>query len=145
VGLPACPRAFGYRPIDAFGTPAATGSFLPPGDDGNFDCVSSRPSPRLISNILMRQDEPVPSTTHTALFVYFGQFLDHDNTLSVMANISCVQQGERMPIPVPPGDPVFDRNNLGGAEIGFTRSSYCFDQVTGKRRYQNGVTAFVDG
>jgi len=43
---------------------------------------STLPSPRKISSVVHRRDEPVGDSTVTVMLMQFGQFLDHDITLT---------------------------------------------------------------
>lgn len=54
------------------------------------------------------------------LFVFFGQFLDHDVSLSEVTH-------EYMPIKIPTCDPFMDANCEGQYEIPFNRSHYVQD------------------
>ncbi len=101
-----------------------------------------RPDPRVISNILLAQSEPMPSAVLvTDMFWQWGQFLDHDMTLT-LENFS-----DRAPIAVPRGDPVFDPFGRGGRTIDFNRSQ--FQPGTGigpdiPRAQVNELTSFLD-
>ena len=43
---------------------------------------STLPSPRKISSVMHRREEPVGDSTVTVMLMQFGQFLDHDITLT---------------------------------------------------------------
>ena len=43
---------------------------------------STLPSPRKISSVVHRGEEPVGDSTVTVMLMQFGQFLDHDITLT---------------------------------------------------------------
>ena len=101
------------------------------------------PGARFISNIVSAQSESIPNADLATDMVWqWGQFLDHD--------VSFTPQGappERLPIPVPPGDRVFDRFNNGRLTIAFSRS--LFNPLTGTgsdnpREQVNRITAFID-
>ena len=102
-----------------------------------------RPNPRVISNTLFAQSEN--STDKLALSDYvwvFGQFVDHDVTL-VRGDFR-----EPMLIEVPQGDPFFDPFNTGQVVIPLFRSlgaSGTGTDESNPRRYQNGITMWVDG
>ena len=104
--------------------------------------LADEPSPRVISNILLAQAEPRPSSALvTDMFWQWGQFMDHDMTLT-LENLS-----EQQPIPVPLGDPVFDPFRRGGRTIDFNRSQFQAGTGTGAdnpRAQVNELTAFLD-
>ena len=118
------------------------------GPDGHTPsaAVASRPSARLISNVLadqhgqdVRADRPV-----TAFAYIWGQFLDHDLDLTQGVSPS----DHSLDIPVPRGDPSFDPAGLGNKVIPLNRSR--FDPATGTsstnpRQQINQITAFIDG
>ncbi|MFK8057717.1 MAG: peroxidase family protein [Saprospiraceae bacterium] len=100
---------------------------------------ASMPNPRAISNEIFDQLSPKPSSQNlNDLWWSFGQFVDHDIALSENSPV------EFMGIAVPAGDPAFDPNGTGGAMIPMMRSAGTPD-ATGVRRYENTITAFVDG
>ena len=113
------------------------------GDGLSTPAGGDRPSPREISNAVMAQDEPMPSTAGTSdLFWAWGQFLDHDITLTREAEHG---SEEPFPIPVPIGDPFFDPFFTGSQTIGLTRSGFDPDSGTATPREQvNVITAYVD-
>jgi hypothetical protein len=74
------------------------------------------PSPRIISNIIGVQSNPVkrnPSRV-TIAFVIFGQFIGHDLTFTKSQPIT----GEQMNIPIPSNDLFFKNQSF----INFRRS-----------------------
>ena len=153
VGLREYPSAFEPRSIDGYGN-----NRLSP-KRGNADTpflrvagvsfqyamtagLAERPNPRFISNTLVAQSESRPSSVRvTDMFWQWGQFLDHDMTLT-LENFD-----ERLPIPVPLGDPIFDPFRTGSRTIDFSRS--VFLPGTGlapdrPRAQFNKLTAFLD-
>jgi len=95
----------------------------------------SRPSPRLISNVLC--DEPVTqfNSRNLSAFVYvWGQFLDHDITLTPTG------ASEAADIALPSDEPLFTE------PIPFTRSEVRTGTgVTNARQQTNLNTAWIDG
>ncbi|WP_419921799.1 peroxidase family protein [Candidatus Poriferisodalis sp.] len=111
--------------------------------DGVSTPTTSRPNARTISNLVFAQDTSVPNSSQASDIVWqWGQFLDHDITLSLD------NADEPLPIAVPADDPVFDPLGTGEATIGLSRS--VSDPETGTdtenpRRQINAITAFIDG
>ena len=111
--------------------------------DGVSAPTTSRPNARTISNLVFAQDTSVPNSSQASDIVWqWGQFLDHDITLSLD------NADEPLPIAVPADDPVFDPLGTGEATIGLSRS--VSDPETGTdtenpRRQVNAITAFIDG
>ncbi|OWF44553.1 Peroxidase-like protein [Mizuhopecten yessoensis] len=99
------------------------------------------PNPRLISNVFHSNTgrSPVLNKRNTNMFFAYGQFLDHDISLTP------VLQGKNLsrcfPIPVPPNDPVFHvcKN--------FARSAATpsFQCDPSPRLQINQLTSFIDG
>lgn len=100
-----------------------------------------RASAREISNAVVAQADDLPDPAgRTAYLWLWGQFLDHDITLTHEGD-------EYFPIEVPTGDPWFDPFGTGVAVIPLIRSS--FDEATGTdpdnhRAQVNSITAFID-
>ncbi|WP_419551581.1 peroxidase family protein [Candidatus Poriferisodalis sp.] len=111
--------------------------------DGVSTPTTSRPNARTISNLVFAQHTSVPNFSQASDIVWqWGQFLDHDITLSLD------NTAEPLPIAVPADDPVFDPLGTGEATIGLSRS--VSDPETGTnaenpRRQVNAITAFIDG
>ena len=104
---------------------------------------SNSPNPREISNTLSVQTQNIPSSRGlSAMAWYWGQWIDHDITLTEVGNT------EYLPIGVPAGDPQFDPPPGSGSEtIDFYRS--VFDSTTGTdimnpRQQVNAITAWID-
>ncbi|MDX9910521.1 MAG: peroxidase family protein [Phycisphaerales bacterium] len=105
----------------------------------------SRPSPRMISNLIVAQNGvDLPSErVLTSFAIFWGQFIDHDMDLTdPPAGIA-----ETAMIPVPTGDPFFDPASTGTQVIAFSRSEY--DPLTGTdvnnpREQMNIITAYLD-
>ncbi len=96
---------------------------------------TSRPSPREISNVLC--DEPVTqfnSRNVAAFFYVWGQFLDHDITLTPQGTT------ESLPVTLPANEPLFT------SPIPFMRSEVrAGTGVTNARQQTNINTAWIDG
>jgi hypothetical protein len=96
---------------------------------------ASRPSPRAVSNLVV--DEPVTifNERNLSTVVYlWGQFLDHDITLTPTGNT------ESVPIPLPADEPLFTE------PIQFFRSAvYPGTGVSTSREQTNLNTAWIDG
>lgn len=101
-----------------------------------------RPNPRLISNQISNQTQSTTNARGLTDYAWmWGQFLDHDLTLSEAAD-----PAEAFPIPIPQGDPLFDPFHTGRMQIPLRRSIYSTDAPADAPRQQiNEVTAFLDG
>lgn len=84
-----------------------------------------RPSPRVVSNEIIHLQGETPKSILGAslLFIYMGQFIDHDITLVEVHNFT-TDIGNRLDIPAPAGDPAFDPNGRGTESIPFGRSIF---------------------
>ncbi|MCY4619433.1 MAG: peroxidase [Chloroflexi bacterium] len=104
--------------------------------------LPERPDPRAISNALLAQPESLPSSVLvTDMFWQWGQFLDHDMTLTP-ENFD-----DPLAMPVPIGDPVFDPFRTGRQTIEFVRSRFLPEtgvSVDQPREQFNKLTAFLD-
>lgn len=99
------------------------------------------PTVREVSNIVNDQDVSIVNDRGTSDYLWaWGQFIDHDITLT---NAGAVN-GEKAAIAIPLGDPEFDPQGSGTATMNFTRSDYQLD-VNGVRQFENDITAFIDG
>ena len=143
------PRAFDGRRnnVDNPTWGAAGTALLKLAADAYADGVSTptegRPNARSISNEILAQDESVPHSLGGSDLVWqWGQFIDHDITLSLD------NTDEAFPVAVPSGDSAFDPMGTGAVTIELHRS--VSDVLTGTssdnpRRQMNALTAFVDG
>ncbi len=110
--------------------------------DAVFVPTSSRPNPRLISNLVFSQSGSFPNSRSASDITWqWGQFIDHDITLSLD------NDQEPFPVSVPQGDPHFDPGGSGAKFIHVDRSQ--FDSGTGTgpdnpRMQANELTAFID-
>lgn len=112
----------------------ADGMYLPGG--------TTRPNPRLISNMLFSQNTLANDPLDLSAYVWgWGQFVDHDITLTSDHPV------DALPIVVPPFDPYFDPAGTGNVVIPMKRAN--FDPTTGTspdnpRMHPNEITAFID-
>lgn len=104
-------------------------------DPAGYDWASARE----ISNIVNASPGDIPNAAGLSDMAWlFGQFIDHDITLSKGGSV------EPMDIPVPSGDPHFDPDANGEAFIDFMRSDYLQDDHS-VRQQVNLISAFIDG
>lgn len=98
------------------------------------------PNPREVSNAVAAQNgqNTVNQKGLSDLFWMWGQFLDHDMTLTP------TDANEPINIAIPQGDPQLDPNGTGTAAITIDRSAATLD-ANGQRQQSNKITAFVDG
>ena len=104
---------------------------------------ADRPNERLISNqVFASPAGGVTNARDMSGFVYaWGQFLDHDLTLSDSA-----VPAELISISIPSGDPWFDPTGTGTMTMPNLRTAYDTATGTGGARQQvNSLTAFIDG
>jgi len=117
-------------------------------DDAYADEVSAmaggtRPSPREISNLMCAQEETTLNPLGTSDFLWqWGQFLDHDIDLS-----EAHEPVESAPILPEAGDPFFDPDHTGQAQIEFHRSVH--HPASGAsslypRQQMNLITHYID-
>lgn len=92
-------------------------------DGVSMPAGSTRPSARLISNTLSDHTTTLSNSRNLSDWVYgWGQFIDHDLDLTTSGDVA-------FDIAVPAGDPYFDPNGTGTAQIYLNRSIY--DSATG--------------
>lgn len=100
-----------------------------------------RPSPRLVSQVVNREDRALANAVGASSFLWqWGQFLDHDIDLTGEGH-------EPFPISVPAGDPFFDPAGTGRALIYLFRSAHdpATGGVSGSARQQlNFITSCID-
>lgn len=104
---------------------------------------ADRPNPRAVSNALFADPEGgVLNDRSMSAFMYaWGQFLDHDLTLTDSAS-----PAEPMMIDIPTGDPWFDPSGSGTATMPSLRSAYdAASGIEGPREQVNALSAFLDG
>lgn len=115
-------REFGVDYADGLGTP-----------------VDDLPSARSISNIVNATPGDIENAAGLSDLTWlFGQFIDHDITLTGEG------AGEHFNVEVPTGDPFFDPLGTGEATISLERSGYEED-ASSVRQQINEITAFIDG
>lgn len=103
---------------------------------------TDRPNPRFLSNRIFGQDGLLNDPLKLSDYCWvFGQFLDHDITLTGDSQ-------EPAMIDVPTGDPWFDPMSSGEALIFMNRSKPMEGTGTdmnNPRQFANEITAFIDG
>ncbi|XP_023243050.1 peroxidase-like [Centruroides sculpturatus] len=116
--------------------------------------VSGRPlPPARVLSILIHRNANVPSHIFTHMFMVWGQFVDHDITLTPIsrstdnAMIQCCPPDQQnydqcYPIIVPEDDPFY--SHFGRTCLNFVRSAMCALCVLGPRQQTNQVTTFHD-
>lgn len=101
------------------------------------------PNAREVSNTISQQDELLGNSRELTSFVWqWGQFIDHDITLS-----ETMDPLEAVYIPIPAGDPLFDPEGTGEIKMVFNRTEY--DPATGfdtnnPREQMNSITSWID-
>ena len=115
-------------------------------DDGlSTPAGEDRPSAREISNVIAAVNSFETNDRYlTDLFWVWGQFIDHDITLTEAAHDEEGNPLESFPIEVPTGDPFFDPDSSGDDLINLNRSVFEVDE-DGVRQQINQITAFLDG
>ncbi len=96
---------------------------------------AGRPSPRVISNTFGDLEDSHPSRGPSDFVWQWGQFLDHDISISEGGH-------ESAPIAVPEGDPWFDPTGTGTQTISFHRTH--FDPNSSPREQINDITGWID-
>jgi len=105
------------------------------------------PNPRWMSQ-RNHPDEDLPDTRYTHMVMQFGQFLDHDLTLTPKdESLNCCKENPNNPkcftIPIPKRDRFYSWVNLTATCMNLVRSMpVCQRSV---RQQYNAITAFVDG
>lgn len=115
------------------------------GDGQSTPAGEDRPSAREISNVIAAADSSETNDRYlTDIFWLWGQFIDHDITLTEAAHDADGNPLESFPIEVPTGDIFFDPDGDGDAVINLNRSAFEEDE-DGVRQQINQITAFIDG
>lgn len=99
-----------------------------------------RPPARQISNVIFKQQGPMPNAAGLSDYIWtWGQFLDHDMSLSIAPHGS-------QPIPIPAFDPEFDPAGTGTQTILFRRTFFNpLTGGTGPREQLNLISSYIDG
>lgn len=101
-----------------------------------------RPNAREVSNAVVAQTEDRPDPQQRTAYLWlWGQFLDHDITLTHENGLN------DFPIEIPTGDPWFDPFGTGTVTLPFSRSTFL--EGTGvtadnPRAQVNSITSFID-
>lgn len=97
------------------------------------------PNPRTVSNEIFNQKAEVLNDRNLSDIVWqWGQLLDHDMTLFEDS------KEEPMPIEVPAGDEIFDKNSQGNVALTFFRSISRIGKRTETRTPVNINTSYID-
>ena len=129
--------------------PPSRGPPPPPPNGGTKGCPSrssTLPSPRFVSHTF-HTSENISATSVTHMLTQWGQFLDHDITLTPEEHIEdcCSEEtddDECFPIFVSSSDSFYSLSGINCLE--FTRSvAYC-EENGGARQQMNGITSFID-
>jgi len=108
-------------------------------DGANSPSGTTRPNPRLISNVCVAQSVSQPNSKGASDFLWqWGQFVDHDLDLT-----ESVSPAEPFNISVPAGDLFFDPMSNSVTVINLDRSIY--RMIEGVRQQLNTNTAYLDG
>ena len=111
-------------------------------DGFNSPSGSTRPNPRSVSNAVVAQTADTPDAGgRTAYLWLWGQFLDHDITLTHDNGLN------DFPIAIPLGDTSFDPFATGVETMDFSRSEFALGSGTGidnQRAQVNSITSFID-
>ncbi|MEH6347425.1 MAG: peroxidase family protein [Bermanella sp.] len=106
---------------------------------------ATRPSARVISNLIVNQDAGVsiPNQYGTSDFLWqWGQFIDHDIDLTDGST------NEAENIIIPAGDAFFDPDESGAMVMDFNRAIYDMETGTGTnnpRQQENEISSWIDG
>jgi peroxidase len=100
------------------------------------------PNPRDVSNAVVDQTDDLPDPDgRTAYLWLWGQFIDHDITLTH-------DNGSNdFPVPIPTGDPYFDPSGTGTQTLPFSRSLLADGtgvSVDSPAAQVNSITSFID-
>lgn len=103
---------------------------------------ADRPNPRVISNIVVDEPEPIPNAQSASAYLWqWGQFLDHD------IDLSSTTADEPFPVAIPAGDLDFDPGNTGQVVLFALRSIWdpaSGTDATNPRQQLNNITAAID-
>ena len=109
--------------------------------------ASSLPLARLVS-LTFHPDSDVASQEVSHMVTQWGQFLDHDITLTPENEVhDCCQepeQSECFPLTLPSDDPFYSSLSTAQTCLEFTRSTAFCEEPDTTREQMNAITAFVD-
>lgn len=129
--------------LDLFGVPvhSCTCQTGCPSDDNRI------PNARLVSSTF-HTDRNVSDSVASHMLTQFGQFLDHDITLTPETEHHDCCHGDTSPdcfqIRIPKKDPVYTKTIPQQTCLEFTRSTQFCAERGGPREQLNAITAFVD-
>merc|ERR1712142_263788 len=130
--------------------------FVPPAyADGKFEPRDSPISARLISNEIMKQQagSPTPPTEKGLqhMVMQFGQFLDHDITLTPESELDCCDEtllkiDQAQPSELQACFNILAKDRKDNPCLPLTRSDFiCTKDPLAFREQMNAITAFIDG
>lgn len=103
------------------------------------------PNARLVSSFIHTKDSR-PDADVTHMLAQFGQFLDHDITLTPEPDLGNCCSGNTnsqcLPIAISSSDPFFGPQ--GRQCLEFSRSTAFCENLSTKREQMNGITSFID-
>jgi len=111
--------------------------------------ASKLPNPRRISQ-RNHPDNDNPDTRYTMMVMQFGQFLDHDITVTPKdETVDCCKEDESdsrcFYIPIPDRDKFYSWVNYTATCLNMVRSTpFCTPPQGGVREQFNGITSFID-
>ena len=109
--------------------------------------ATSLPLARLVS-LTFHPDSDLPSQAVTHMVTQWGQFLDHDITLTPENEVhDCCHdpdQPECFPLTLPADDPFYSSLSTAQTCLEFTRSAAFCEEPGTTREQMNAITAFVD-
>ena len=148
---PSIPAATEYRSLDGTGNNTVNPDFgstqeqyqrlltSDPSRAPDTATGAALPNAREVSNAVFAQQEMTQNRKGLSdMFWVWGQFLDHDITLSTEAENGTAN------IQVPAGDPWFDPAGTGAMEMPFKQSEQVLG-ADGQLHQVNKITSFIDG
>ena len=126
---------------------------LPPdyGDDEGSPRLSSKSEQLPLARVLSTRfhpDRDIPSNQVTHMLTQFGQFLDHDITLTPEIHVEdcCLYPSlaDCFVMTLPPTDPFYSTLSTKQSCLQFSRSVAFCEENRGLREQKNAITAYID-